>query len=123
MCKNASSRRNQRKFEHFGTPDDKRQIVLVFPASREIALPLCSGSGRADQPDSEQRRSWNVGECSIEKSEYSSTEFQGFVGLTPGKPISTMSQSYCRIAIAIALASGSNRRERHCEADPDCGRP
>jgi len=34
------------------------------------------------------------------ESEYSSTEFQGFVGLTPGKPISMMSQFYCRIAIA-----------------------
>ena len=42
----------------------------------------------------------DVEERSIEKSEYSSTEFQGFVGLTPGKPISMISQSCCRIAIA-----------------------
>ena len=91
---------DQREFEHSETPVDKRQMVLVFPPSGEIALPFCSGSGRTDQPDSKQRRPWNVEECSIEKSEYSSTEFQGFVGLTPGKPISTMSQSYCRITIA-----------------------
>lgn len=56
-----------------------------------------------------------------EKSEYSSTEFQGFVGFSPSKSIGMMSQSRCRIAIADRLASGSNRQERHCEADTDCG--
>jgi hypothetical protein len=57
------------------------------------------------------------------KSEYSSTEFQGFVGLSASESICMISQSRCRIAIADRLASGSNRQERHCEADTDCGRP
>jgi hypothetical protein len=51
-----------------------------------------------------RRRLSDVKEFSIEKSEYSSSEFQGFVGLTPGKPISMMSQSCCRIAGADRLS-------------------
>ena len=65
----------------------------------------------------------DVEQRSSKRSKYSSTEFQGFVGLSAGKPVSMMSQFCCRIAIVDRLASDSNRRERHCEANPDCGRP
>jgi len=91
-------------------------------APRGIVLHPCMGSGRADRLDSEAGASRRLGHPSG-KSEYSSSEFQGFVGLSAGKPVSMMRQSCCRTAIADRLASGSNRQERHCEADPDCGRP
>ena len=88
------------KFRTLWDPDDNGQSP-VFRYLVRLRCTLYSGSGRTDQPDSERRRLQDVEECSIEKSEYSSTEFQGFVGLTPGKPISSMmSQSCCRIAIA-----------------------
>jgi hypothetical protein len=41
----------------------------------------------------------NADEWSIEKSEHSSLESQGFVGLTLGMPISMIDQFCCRVVI------------------------
>jgi hypothetical protein len=115
-CEEKPVRAKMRKSEYVGPAIDQ---ALVVQSSRGMRR---TDSGRANQLDSE-RRLQDVEERSSEKSEYSSTEFQGFVGLSPGRPISMMSQSCCRIAMADRPASGSNRQERHCEADTDCGRP
>ena len=44
-------------------------------------------------------RAWPACE-KVDESEYSSAEFQGFVGLTTGKPVSMIGQSCCSIVIA-----------------------
>ncbi len=94
----ALSRQHPRKLELVGVEiaADQRQIRSIFPRlSREI-VPF---GFREIRPTRQWRRHLqDVEERSIEQSKYSSIEFQGFMGLTPGEPIGTMSQSCCRIA-------------------------